>query len=160
MPTTDRYALVSGSHFLIAALVAGSLCGCGGSGDAPAPGASAMERDAVKATPAELPPLFDEHGQAFASPAALVPSDASARTRSGLYATRAQYEWQALTLPPYTVLLDVDALGSEQAAVDEAELSRGAPGVAWFVRARQPARAAMVADRLTYFGIAPVFVVR
>ena len=150
MPTPARSAPFSTLHPLLAALIAGSLCGCGGGSD-----------DAYRAeATAEPPALFDERGQALAAAAAAVPPDASARTRSGLYATRAQFEWQALTLPPYTVLLDIDALGSEQAAMDEAALSRGAAGVAWFVRARQPAQAARVADRLAEIGIAPVFVVR
>ena len=67
-------------------------------------------------------------------------------------------EWEALTLGPYTVLLDLDALGSAEAALQTAERVRGmrdSAGVAYFVRARQPAEAARVANYAQRPGLRP-----
>lgn len=60
------------------------------------------------------------------------------------------------------MLLDVDALGSAEAAVRQAEAVRGwrnAPGLAYFVRARRLADGAEVVNRLADQGFSPVFLV-
>jgi len=74
-----------------------------------------------------------------------------------------QYEWEALVTHPYTVLLDLDGPGSDAAALASAEQVHGgrdAAGVAYYIRARDPSRAARFADSLSDRGFAPVFVVR
>lgn len=134
-----------------------ALSACGGGGPI-----AAQRAETRAAAPAASEPLFDERGDARLSPMSLMPADTTARSRSGLYATRAQLAWEELTASTSTVLLDVDALGSTLAAVQLAEQVRGwrdTRGLAFFVRARNPVDAATVANLLTDAGFAPVFVV-
>lgn len=145
-----------------AALLAGALAllmGCDATPDDRAtPSAS---RDDAAAT-APVAPLFDARGEPLLSPMALTPTDTAARTRNGLYARRAQYEWEALVRSPFTVLLDVDTLGSVQAAIRTAEELRAVGdmgGVAFFVRARRAAEAAEVVNALSDAGFKAVFLV-
>jgi hypothetical protein len=146
-----------------AALLAGALAALGGCDAAPddrtAP--SAARDSAAAAAPAE--PLFDARGEPLLSPIGLMPADTAARTRNGLYASRAQYEWEALVHSPFTVLLDVDTLGSVQAAARQAEELRAIGdmgGVAFFVRARRATEAADVVNALCDAGFKSVFLIR
>lgn len=84
------------------------------------------------------------------------------RTQAGLYATEAQLEWEELVSGPTTMVLDIDRLGGEAAAVQAAQKVLGFPPskhLAWFIRAGDAVTAARVADRLTSQGVAPVFLV-
>lgn len=138
----------------IVALAVSALAGCGGG---TADGGSMPQRSAQTTAP-----LFDDAGQPRLSPMHLVPADTAARTRNGLYVTRAQYEWQELVSMPTTVLIDVDLLGSAAAAVRRAEQVRQGyrdPGLSYFVRSRRAAAAAEVVNRLVDQGFAPVFLV-
>lgn len=90
--------------------------------------------------------------------------EASAEPPPGVQrATAAQYEWSALTMEPYTVLVDLDAAASPQAALDEFLAGyrwsgRGAePEV--FVRGRDGAAAAAVAASIVAEGASRVFLV-
>lgn len=133
-----------------------SVAACGGST------ASNEPRTSERAEVAVPPPLFDERGRPLAAPPTAVPADAAARTRPGLYATRAQYEREALTSGPTTILLDVDALGTTQMTVLLAQQVRGyreGQRLTYFVQARRPADAAEVVNTLADDGFAPVFVI-
>ena len=149
---------------LAAAMVAAvGLVACGGGGGSDASYAISDPQRSTALADAAPAPLFDDRGRALVSAPGLVPADTASRSRSGLYASVAQYEWEALTMHPYTVLLDLDALGSEAAALASAEQvigGRDSAGVAYYVRARDPVRAARLADVLSDQGFAPVFVVR
>lgn len=147
---TTRLITCSLSLALAATLVA---CG-GGAPVAPA----SVERSQVRVHES----LFDDRGRPQLSPVSLMPVDTAARTRAGLYATAAQLEWEMLMAASYTVLLDVDLLGSVTAAVLLAEQVRGlrdTRGLAFFVRARQAGDAARVVDTLVDAGFAPVFLI-
>ena len=154
-------------HSALAVVLAAALSGCGG-GDSqtslhvasPAPGGAAAV--------AAAPPLFDDDGRPRLTEPRLRPTDASARTHRGLYASREQLEWQQLIAGPYTVLVDVDVPGSVEAALQLAAQAQSRPdmgssaqrqSLAFFVQAREPARAAAVADRLSASGLEAVFVV-
>jgi hypothetical protein len=145
---------------LAALLAAAGLVACGGVDDTSSPLADPEAKATAEAMPA---PLFDDRGRPLLAAPGLVPADTAARSRSGLYASAAQYEWEALTVHPYTMLLDLDALGSDAAALASAAQvlgGRDSAGVAYYVRARDPVRAARLADALSDRGFAPVFVVR
>ena len=134
-----------------------SLAACGG-------GAPLLEPQTIARAEAaaEPPPLFDERGRPRVSPPQLVPVDTAARTRPGLYATRAQFEWEELMAGPTTILLDVDALGTVASTVLLAQQVRGlrdSRGLAYFVRARRPTDAAQVVNTLADDGFAPVFMI-
>lgn len=107
-------------------------------------------------------PLFDPSGQPAA--AAQVPPPAFApRPTAALYASAAQLEWQQLVSAPTTVLVDLDELGSVDAALAQAQQVQafhGGAGLAWFVSRGSDAQAASVADALAARGVAPVFLVR
>jgi hypothetical protein len=114
------------------------------------------------AAPNAPPPLFDSGGRPLPSPPAMVPADTAARTRQGLYATRAQFEWEELMSTPTTVLLDVDDLGSVGGALLQAQQVRALQrhvAFAYFVRARHAADAAAAANALADEGFAPVFTI-
>lgn len=107
-------------------------------------------------------PLFDNEGRPAAS-AAVPPADSAQFTRAGLYASEDQLAWQQLVSAPSTVLLDLDALGSNEAALNLAAQVRGFRGVeglAWFVRGGRGDQAARLVDLLADSGVAPVFLVR
>lgn len=156
MPTRAAHPLVVSplmSGLLLAAALA--LAGCGGAGDTVA----ALQ---TRAAPQALDPLFDAQGRARPSPRGHVPADTAARTRTGLYATAAQLEWELLTATPVTLLIDVDQLGSVQAAVmlaQQVAWMRDTRGLAFFVRARHAPDAAHVVDTLADAGFAPIFMV-
>lgn len=121
--------------------------------------------EALAAAPG-VPALFDQEGHPLASLAGLAPADPAARTRLGLYATRAQYEWEALTVPQLTVLLDMDDIGSVDLAVQDAlrlrdwhQADPAAAPLAFYVRSRHGAEAARVADLLAEQGIKLVFAI-
>jgi hypothetical protein len=144
-------------HLSTALLVAAfGLAACGG-------GTVAASADsAANAAPQAPAPLFDRDGRPLLSPREFVPADTAARTRAGLYATAAQLEWELLTASPVTVLIDVDQLGSPEAAVllaAQVQWMRDNRGFAFFVRARHVPDAARVVDRLSDSGFAPVFLV-
>ena len=152
--TSRRFAPSCSAAVLLC--MAAALAGCGG-GEVAAP-----RSETQAASHPTVQPLFDERGQPRLSAASLVPADTAARTRTGLYATRAQFDWEELTAGPYTILLDVDALGTVAATVQLAEQVRGlrdTRGLAFYVRARRPADAARVVDLLADDGFAPVFMI-
>lgn len=139
---------------LLASAVSPAACG----GGTPATGAQQNERAEVS-TPS---PLFDERGRPLAAPSSAVPADTAARTRPGLYATRAQYEREELTSYLTTILLDVDALGTAEMTAMHAQQARGyrdGQALTYFVQARQPTAAAEVVNRLVDDGFAPVFMI-
>lgn len=159
---------------LTAFALAAVLAGCGAGSDHTADGTAQPSASAAAAPPAEQAraqrvaalPLFDDLGRPIPAPQKMQPADSAARTRNGLYATQAQYEWQELIAGPYTVLIDVDKLGSAEAAMLVAaqaqELRAMDPSpdrhaLSYFVRARQPAQAAAVANRLADAGFDAVF---
>jgi hypothetical protein len=114
------------------------------------------------AAPNAPPPLFDSGGRPLLTPPALVPADTAARTRQGLYATHAQFEWEELMSTPTTVLLDVDDLGSVGGALLQAQQVRALQrhvAFAYFIRARRAADAAAAANALADEGFAPVFAI-
>ncbi len=137
-----------------------TVAACGGADPTPPPldaDADARPRTAVPA------PLFADNGRPLLSPAALVPADTRARTRSGLYATAAQLAWQELVFAPGTVVLDLDMLGSVAAALNLAQTvqgMRGLQGLAWYVRGGGAADAAQLVNALSDAGVADVFLVR
>jgi hypothetical protein len=105
--------------------------------------------------------LFEPDGKPSAEAQERPPG--SPVTRSGLYASPSQYAWEALTVEPYTVLVDLDSSGSAEAALakafeDHAWAADG-QGVAQYVRGGSPRQAAAVADALTAAGIGNVFLV-
>lgn len=151
-PTTTR--LRRGAVALLCSALAGTLAACGGGND----GAPAVAGVASTADTA----LFDAQGRALPSPRALLPASTAARTRSGLYATRAQLAWQEQVAAPSTILIDLDANGSVAAAVLLAEQVRGwrgTQGLAFYVRGRDAATVAEVVDRLVDAGFGTVFAV-
>jgi len=124
-----------------------ALAACGGSEESQFDGLSA--------------PLFDNNGTPSAA-ATVAPAALAQRTRASLYASTAQLEWQQLVAAPDTVLLDLDDLGSAEAAlnlVTQVRAFRGTQGLAWFVRGGGGDRAARLADRLADDGLSPVFLV-
>lgn len=153
--------------------VAGLLAGCGGGGETenttPPPSAAAAtssSQEQARARRVSALPLFDDLGRPILAAPQLHPVDTAARTRNGLYATQAQYEWQELIAGPYTVLVDVDALGSAEAAMLVAaqaqdlrtmDPSPERHALSYFVRARQPAQAAAVVNKLADAGFDAVF---
>ena len=148
---------------LVLLLVVAGSAGCGGDADGAPPDADLARSAATAVTAVQPAPLFGDDGRPLLSLSALVPLDSAARTRAGLYASAAQYEWEALTVAAYTVLVDLDALGADAAALAAAAAvreRRDSAGVAYYVRARDPVRAARLADALGDRGFTPVFVVR
>lgn len=119
-------------------------------------GAAESEFDGLSA------PLFDNEGQPSAS-ATRPPEEPGRITRVGLYASEAQLEWQQLVSAPSTVLLDLDALLSTEAALNlamQVRGFRGVEGLAWFVRGGRGDQAARLTEQLADSGLAPVFLVR
>lgn len=81
----------------------------------------------------------------------------------GLRATRAQSEWEALTVPLLTVLLDIDDVDSIDLAVQSAlrlrAWQRMPDQLASFVQSRRDDEAARIADLLADWGFPLVFVI-
>lgn len=149
---------------IVSTLAVLAACG-GGTG---VPGAAAPKAATPAATVARVEPtldLFDAQGRALPSAAARVPAHTAARTRSGLYASPEQLEWQELVAGPSTVVLDIDQMGSSGAAL-LAQQVRGwraggsGAGLAWFVRGGTELEAAQLVNQLVDDGVAPVFLVR
>jgi hypothetical protein len=105
--------------------------------------------------------LFDADGQPSAA-ARQQPAD-SPSTRGALYATPAQYAWEALVAGPYTVLVDLDTFASPAAALAKAlsdhEWAAEHQGVSHFVRGGTPEQAAAVADGLSDAQVTNVFLI-
>jgi hypothetical protein len=137
-------------------LLSAVLAACGG-------GITSPEVAALAGTaPPEAQLLRNDWGRGQLGSRNLQPLDPAARTRNGLYATRDQYEWEALTLSPNTVLLDVDTFGSVSATVQYAQQIRdyvAAGSVTFFVTARNPVAAAEVVNTLCDTGLAPVVMI-
>lgn len=138
-------------------LLALALQACGGSdGEAPEGGGRAQSARGVPEA------LFAQDGRPSAA-ARMPPEGQALRTAAGLYATPAQLAWEALTVEPYTVLVDVDAHASGDAAVARtlADHRWSADGAraAYYVRAGDPRHAVAVADALTAAGLGLVFLV-
>lgn len=139
---------------LLAALL---LAACGGQDDGPGPTAA----DATAAAPVRTA-LFEADGQPSAS-AHLPPPGWTHRTQAGLYATAEQVAWEALTVEPYTVVVDVDALGGPEVALAKVLADhRWSPDgdlAAFYVRAADARLAVAVADALSGAGLPRVFLV-
>lgn len=145
------------------------LAACGGGSGAPGAAAPAapMPKATATAVRADGPTLdlFDAQGRVLPSPAARVPAHSAARTRSGLYATPEQLEWQELVAGPSTVVLDIDQMGLSGAALLAQQVrgwraSGADAGLAWFVRGGTEHEAAQLVNQLVDDGVAPVFLVR
>jgi hypothetical protein len=134
------------------------LKGCGGGqddGHHPASGRGLVSHESRAA-------LFAHDGQP--SPAARQPPVGWKHlSRAGLYATPEQFAWEALTVEPYTVLVDVDAYPTPEAALAKvlADFRWSPDGnlAAHYVRSADGARAAAVADALADAGVPLVFVI-
>ncbi len=144
------------------------LSACGGAAAPVAPVVATPAVVAVAATRAAPDSasleLFDAQGRALPAPASRVPARTAARTRSGLYATAEQLQWQELIAGPSTVVLDIDQMGLTGAALlaQHVRTWRGADerGLAWYVRGGNEEEAAQLVNRLADDGVAPVFLVR
>ena len=155
-PPSPETSMHTTAAFASLLLTACALAACGGG--TPPPEIAALAGTA----PPEALLLSDDWGRRQLSSRSLQPRDPAARTRSGLYATRAQYDWEALTLSPHTLLLDVDAFGSVTATVQYVQqirdyLEHGK--VTFFVTARNPVQAAEVVNALSDAGLAPVVMI-
>lgn len=93
----------------------------------------------------------------------MTPAETASRTGRGLRATRAQSEWEALTVPLLTVLLDIDDVDSIDLAVQSAlrlrAWQRMPDQLASFVQSRRDDEAARIADLLADWGFPLVFVI-
>lgn len=134
------------------------LQGCGGSHDDGNHQASG--RGLVSAATREA--LFAHDGQPSAA-ARQPPPGWGHRTRAGLYATPDQLAWEALTVEPYTVLVDVDAYPTPEAALRKAladfSWSPDSGQAAYYVRSADARQAVAVADALADAGVPLVFLV-
>jgi hypothetical protein len=139
----------------IALLVVLALKACGGDEPVASGGRTAAASNHPQA-------LFANDGRPSAA-ARQPPAGWAHLSSAGLYATPEQYEWEALTVEPYTVLVDVDAHASPDAAIDKTlgdfRWSRDSDRAAFYVRARDPRQAVAVADELTASGVPLVFVI-
>jgi hypothetical protein len=123
------------------------LAACGGSDDT---GARPRHAD-----------LFGSDGRPSAT-AGEPPANAALRHRAGLYASTEQLAWEALTVEPYTVVVDADGASPAelvQTTLDDYRWSGAHPATAFFVRGGDARRVAAVADALTAAGLRQVFVV-
>ena len=115
------------------------------------------------ATAFAVTPVFDDSGQPSGAAKSAEPPDPEMRTRAGLYASLEQYRWEALMSSPFTVLVDLDASESEQAAIEDALAARrwnpSSNSLAWFVRSSDMRAGVRLADALTSSGLAPVFLI-
>lgn len=130
----------------VSAFLALALAACGGGSEAD-----------------EAVALFDAHGQPSAE--ARHRPEGSPATKTGLFATPAQYAWEALTAEPYTVLVDLDTAASPADALAIARANHAFAtaqrhvGVAHFVRGGSCEAAVTVVDALSAGGVGPVFLV-
>jgi hypothetical protein len=141
-----------------AVAIGAALSACGGS----AGGSS--EQTSAQSTSISFPQsLFDENGRAYPSKASMVPAETTSRTRSGLYVTNEQMDWEELMYGPVTVVLDIDRMGMTEAvarakaieARRKADISLG-----YFVRAANAEDVAAVVNELTDAGLRNVFAVK
>ena len=156
-------------HSVLAIAFAATLPACGGSDNGTSHPAAGTAAPYSEAGHSALQPLFDDDGRPRTASPQQQPADAAARTRSGLYASRAQYEWQELVAGPYTVLVDVDDVGSAEAAMllaaqvtglRDMDPSPHRQSLSFFVQGRDPAAASAMADRLAESGLEAVFMLR
>jgi hypothetical protein len=130
---------------------------CGGGGDEPVSGSGRAQASRVTAEA-----LFAQDGRPSAA-ARQPPAGWQHATAAGLYATPEQLAWEALTVEPYTVQVDVDLHASTDAAVAKTladyRWSFDGARAAYYVRAADARRAVAVADALTAAGVPLVFLV-
>lgn len=156
---------VAGAKTLIGALaLMVAACGGGGLDDGAASAAVTAPEAGSAATSSVLVPLFDDAGHPSAAAKAAQPADPAMRTHAGLYASPAQYQWEAQTASPYTVLVDLDESGSVRAALQDAMAVRDWPfaehsKLAWFVKSSDARAGARLADALTGLGLDQVFLI-
>lgn len=135
-----------------------ALQACGGGAD----DVAQVPPDRAQAARGPSLALFAPDGRPTAA-AGVPPEGWRHRTQAGLYATAEQFAWEALTVEPYTVLVDVDTHPSADAALDKTladiRWSADSAHAAFYVRAGDPARAVEVADRLSAAGVPRVFLV-
>ncbi len=135
--------------------------GCGGQDEDGRPPTPAG--DGIAQAQASAPePLFGPDGQPSAG-ARRPPRQGQWQHRAGLYATTAQLAWEALTVEPYTVTVDVARHASAEAAVAETlRAFRWSPDGAragFYVVSPDASAAVTVAEALSDGGIPLVFVV-
>ncbi len=146
-------------------LLALALQACGGNegveGDGRRPDGSAGG-DRAQAARGIPEALFAQDGRP-SRVARQPPPGLALRTAAGLYATTAQFEWEALTVEPYTVLVDVDQHATAAVAIEKTladfRWSLDGARAAHYVRAAELPRALAVADALTAAGLPLVFLV-
>jgi hypothetical protein len=112
----------------------------------------AASHDATALAP--LPPtLWRADGLAITTPVEARPADPAARWSAERYASREQLAYEQLTAGPYTVVLDADDDVALEEALEAAKLLRAfradSARLGVFVRSRQPALAARLAERLS-----------
>jgi hypothetical protein len=122
------------------------------------------EEQAALAAVTTFNALWGEDGRARTSLPEDRPADPAARWSGERYATRAQLALQELAAAPYTMVIDADDEAAARQAFELADTmqAHGASKqhLGLFVRSRQPALAARLAERLTREqGWANVFVV-
>jgi hypothetical protein len=144
----------------IALLAVLALKACGGSG---ADNHQQTGAGRLQAASGKAEALFAQDGRPSAA-ARQPPPGYGQRTRAGLYATPEQFAWEALTVEPFTVLVDVDAHASPDAAIDKTLRDLrwsgdAARAAAFYVRAADARAAVAVADELTASGVPLVFVI-
>lgn len=149
---------------LTLALTAGAagafLVACGG-GDPEQPSGSPLLFDGIDI----LMPLFADDGTALPSDPALVPADASLRTRHARYARRAHAEWIDGARRDAAIWTDLGAsegpgVADDQAVAHVLQLAQGLPAdTPVFVSGGAPARAARIADAIHDAGRTQVWLV-
>ena len=145
----------------LAASMAGALLAACGGGDPEEPSGSPLLFDGVQI----LMPLFADDGTALPSDPALMPADASLRTRQARYARRAHAEWIDGARPGEVIWTDLGSREGPSVADAEAlahvlQLAQGLPADApVFVSGGEPAQAARVADAIHGAGRTQVWLV-
>lgn len=134
------------------------LAACGG-GDDEAPDSGLLAEAQIVA------PLYADDGSLMPSVPQAVPADPAARTRSGLYALRAQAEMLDRALPGRTVWVEVEccdvltvdfAVATAQVLQLSLGLDRDAPV---FVTGSEPRLSAAAVEQLADTGMRRVFLV-
>jgi hypothetical protein len=144
----------------LAAAAGAILAACGG-GDPEEPGGAPLLFDGVQV----LMPLFADDGSALPSDPALMPAEASLRTRHARYARRTQAEWIDGARPGEVIWTDLGCCEGPGVADAEAlahvlQLAQGLPADApVFVSGGSAAQAARVADALHDAGRTQVWLV-
>ncbi len=143
---------------MLLAVLALQACGDSSTQDSPSSPSAARPQEARGQPEA----LFSSDGRPSAA-ARQPPEGWRHRSRAGLYATPEQVAWEALTVEPYTVLVDVDRHASTDAAVERTladfRWSGQSAGTAFYVQAADASRAVEVADEINASGVPNVFLV-